>query len=65
MYYQNEPNFHGVYSRNNLPKMKNGPYVINLDEFESIGTHWIAFYVKDDNGSAYNHRKQKYHSKYL
>ena len=64
MYYQNEPKY-GVYSRNNLPKMKNGPYVINLDEFESIGTHWIAFYVKGDNGSVYNHRKQKYHNKYL
>ena len=42
-YYQNEPKFNGVYSRNNLPKIKDGAYVINLDEYESIGTHWIAF----------------------
>ena len=41
-YYQNEPKFNGVYSRNNLPKIKNGAYVINLDEFKSIGIHWIA-----------------------
>ena len=41
-YYQNESKFNGVYSRNNLPKMKDGAYVINLDEFKSIGTHWIA-----------------------
>ena len=36
--YQNEPKFNGVYSGNNLPKIKDGPYVINLQEFKSIGT---------------------------
>ena len=35
-HYQNEPKFNGVYSRNNLPKIKDGAYVINLDEFKSI-----------------------------
>ena len=30
--------FNGVYSTNNLPKTKDGAYVINLDEYESIGT---------------------------
>ena len=31
-YYQNEPRFNGIYSRDNLPKtMKDGAYVINLD----------------------------------
>ena len=44
-YYQNQPKFNGVYSRNNLPKIKDGAYVINLDEYESIETHWIALYV--------------------
>ena len=24
---------------------KDGPYVINLDEYSDIGTHWIALYV--------------------
>ena len=38
-YYQNEPKFNGVYSRNNSPKIKDMAYVINLSEFESIGTH--------------------------
>ena len=47
-YYQNEPKFNGVYSRNNLPKIKDGAYVINLDEFKSIGTHWIPLYVNDN-----------------
>ena len=44
-YYQKETKFNGVYSKNNLPKIKDGAYVINLDEFKSIGTHWITLYV--------------------
>ena len=48
-YYKNEPRFNGVYSRDNLPKtLKNGAYVINLDEYKDVGTHWIALYVKDN-----------------
>ena len=31
-YYQKEPNFNGVYSRNNLCKIKDGAYIINLEE---------------------------------
>ena len=39
-YYQNEPRFNGVFSRNNLPKiLKNRAYVINLDEYADVGTH--------------------------
>ena len=38
-YYQNEPRFYGVYSRDNLPKkIKDGTYVINLDEYSDVGT---------------------------
>ena len=49
-YYENEPRFNGVYSRNNLPKIiKNGAYVINLDEYADVGTHWIALYVKNND----------------
>ena len=44
-YCQNEPRFNGVFSRNNLPKkVKDGAYVINLDEYADIGTHWIALF---------------------
>ena len=44
-YYQNEPRFNGVYSRNNPPKTLNdGAYIINLDEYTDIGTHWIALF---------------------
>ena len=46
-YCKNEPRFNGVYSRNNLPKaIKKGAYVINLDEYENTGTHWVALFVK-------------------
>ena len=48
-YYQNEPEFTGVYSRNNLPKLKDGAHVISLDEFKSIGIHWIALCVNGNN----------------
>ena len=46
-YYQNEPRFNGVFSRNNLPNIiKNGAYIINLDEYYDIGTHSVALYVQ-------------------
>ena len=48
-YYQNESKFNGVYWRNNLPKINDGTYVINLHEFKPIGTHWIALYVNGNN----------------
>ena len=48
-YYQNEPKFNGTYSRNSLPDIKDQAYVINPDDYRSIGTHWIALYVDNDN----------------
>ena len=48
-YYQNQHRFNDVYSRDNLPKNKDGAYVINLDEYSDIGTHWVAFYVLNNN----------------
>ena len=47
-YYQNEPIFNGVYSRDNLPNIKDGAYVINHDEYSDIGTHWVALYVHNN-----------------
>ena len=44
-YYENEPRFNGVFSRNNLPKkLKDGAYIINLDEHANVSTHWIALF---------------------
>ena len=48
-YYQNEPKFDCVYSKNNLSITKDGAYIINLDKYESIGTRWIVLYVNTDN----------------
>ena len=46
-YYQNKSKFNSVYLKNYLPKI--WTYVINLDEYESIGCHVIALYVNSDN----------------
>ena len=45
--YKSELWFNGVYSRDNLPdKIKDGAYIITLDEYSDIGTHWVALYVR-------------------
>ena len=48
-YYQNEPAVNGLYLRNNLPKIKDWVYVINLDVYESITTFLVVLYVNGDN----------------
>ena len=42
-YYQNKSTFNVVYSRNNLSLIKDGAYIITLDEYESVGIYWIAY----------------------
>ena len=45
--YQNESRVNGVFSRDNLPKkIKDGTYVISVDEYADVGTHWIALFCK-------------------
>ena len=48
-YYQNEHRFNGVYSRDNLSRIRDGAYIINLDEYSDIGTHWIALNVQNSD----------------
>ena len=44
-YYQHEPRFNVVFSRDNMPKkIYDGAYVIKLDEYADVGTHWIALF---------------------
>ena len=43
-YYQNEPKFNCVYS-------KDGAYVLNLDEYESVETHWRELYINCDKAT--------------
>ena len=46
-YYQNEPRFNGVSSRNNFPKkIKDGAYVIILDKYADVRTHCIALFCR-------------------
>ena len=55
MYYQNEPRFNRVFSRDNLPnKIKNGVYIVNLDEYHDIGTHWVALYANNKTVTYYD-----------
>ena len=54
-YYQNEPRFNGVFSRDNLPNtIKNSAYVLNLDEYQDIGTHWVALYVNNKTATYFD-----------
>ena len=48
-YYQNEPRFNGFFSPDNLQKIKDGAYIINLHEYSDIGTHWVALHVNDND----------------
>ena len=48
-YYKNEPRFNDVYSRDNLPRIKDGAYIINIDEYSDIGTDWVALWVSNNN----------------
>ena len=51
-YYENESKFNSAYSKSNLPKIKDGAYIINLDEYIPIETHWIALHINGYNGRA-------------
>ena len=54
-YYKNEPRFINVYSRDNLHnKIKDGTYVINLDEYSDIGTHWISLYILNNDVTCFD-----------
>ena len=59
-----------MFNRNNLTEIKDAANVMNLDEFKSTGTHWIALYINDNYVTYFDsfgveHRKQKYNNKYL
>ena len=45
----NNPWFNEVYLWDNLPRTRDGAYIINLDEYSDIWTHWIAFYVQNNH----------------
>ena len=43
--YENGLKFNGVYSRNNLSKINDEAYAINLGDYKSIGTQWIVLLI--------------------
>ena len=47
-YFKCEPRFNGVFSRNNLPRIKDGAYVINQDDEKSKGTHRVSLFIDRD-----------------
>ena len=34
--------------------IKNGIYVINIDQYHDIGTHWVALYVNNKTGTYFD-----------
>ena len=59
-YFENKPKFDGVYSRNNLSKIKDEAHIINLNGYESIGTHLIALYLNAENVKYFDSFRNKY-----
>ena len=47
-YFKGVKAFNGVFLRNNLPNLKNGAYVINLNHSKNTGTHWVVIFVKEN-----------------
>ena len=48
-HYKNRPRFNVIFSRKNLPKkIKDGAYLINLNEYADVGTHWIALFCNSN-----------------
>ena len=53
-YFKYEPRFNSIFSRNNLPRINDGAYVIHLDDKNSKGTYWVSVFI-DRNKTVYFH----------
>ena len=53
-YNQNVPRFNSVYSRDNLQEIRDGAYVINLQEYSDTGTHWVVLNVQNNDVTYFN-----------
>ena len=42
------------FSRNNLPGIKDGSYVINLDGKKSKGTHWVSLFMNRNTAACFD-----------
>ena len=56
-YFKDETRFNGLYSKDSLPKtIKNGGYIINLQDEIGPGTHWVALFVEDNLVNSKNNK---------
>ena len=44
-YFKYKPRFNDVFSRNNLPRIKDEPYVKSLNDKNCTGTHWVSLFI--------------------
>ena len=44
-YFSCKPKFNSGFSRNNLSRLKDGAYVINLNDNKSKGTNWVSLFI--------------------
>ena len=44
-YFNDKPRFNGVFSRDNLARIKDGAYVINFYDKQSNGTHLLSLFI--------------------
>ena len=51
-YFNYKPWFYGVFSRDNLPRIKDGAYVININDNKSKGAQWVSL-IFDRNTAMY------------
>ena len=51
-YFKYDSRFNGLFSRHNLFRIKDGVYVINLDDKQSEVTHWVSLFI-DKNIAVY------------
>ena len=47
-YFKDVKGFNEAFSKNNLPNLKNGAYIINLDHSENTRTCWVVIFVRSD-----------------
>ena len=48
------PRFHNIFSRDNLPRINDNAYAINLDDKQSNGTHWVPLFIDKNTAVQFN-----------
>ena len=63
-YFHYKSRFNGIFSRDDLPKIKDGSDVTNLDDKQSKGKHWVSLFTErnegvyfDSFGTEYSHQE--------